>query len=377
MAFAKDFSLHAASCRTDHQKTPVSQQQKLQFVILSKENVSTTPSTHSHWDSKMRLLLPVLAVLSAFISLTTSALIISLPQSHSSLPSSSTHATLHAHSSHLHAPLTSKYTFAFPSTSLRPSTSYLLDIHARDYTFAAYRVDVDESGKIEGVWETFRGGEWKNKGPDVVAKDGNGEGDTRVEVRVVGNREFYEQRGGCEFISFPFLRLIWHASFQIHVMGTMLTRISVSPLAMLKNPIVLLGGVGLAIAVGMPYLLDNSGLPLCSPFRAFPNQPYIHPFPPSFTLAYIMQWIPKCAQNSKNSARKARWQAAWGLWPRAVEQQRQDKASILRDGWLVRRARRVGGMLGVRRGGDEISCIVWYLHVRLSVMQCVGWSWKN
>jgi ER membrane protein complex subunit 7 len=148
----------------------------------------------------MRLLSTLLTALSLLFPLVPAALIISLPTTHVGLPSSD-HASLAALSSHLTAPLTRQSTFSFSSSSLKPSTSYLLDIHSRVYNFASYRVDVDASGQVEGVWETFRGGEWGNKGPDVMVKGEEG-GDTRVEVRFVGKREYYEGRGSCEYSTF-------------------------------------------------------------------------------------------------------------------------------------------------------------------------------
>lgn len=46
------------------------------------------------------------------------------------------------------------------------------------------------------VWQTFRGNEWDNKGEKV----GEGVGRCGVEVRVVGAKGFYEERGGCAFL---------------------------------------------------------------------------------------------------------------------------------------------------------------------------------
>lgn len=115
----------------------------------------------------------------------------------------STHATLSALS--LPSPLTAllRRSNSFEFSNLTAG-SYLLDIHSRDYTFAPYRVDVDvasvtgggggQEGRIE-VWQTFRGNEWDNKGEKV----GEGMGSCGVEVKVVGAKGFYEERGGCAY----------------------------------------------------------------------------------------------------------------------------------------------------------------------------------
>ena len=56
-----------------------------------------------------------------------------------------------------------------------------------------------DDGTVE-VWQTFRGNEWDNKGE----KYGAGK-DISLEVVLLGKKEFYESRGGCE--SFPIRRL--------------------------------------------------------------------------------------------------------------------------------------------------------------------------
>lgn len=55
-------------------------------------------------------------------------------------------------------------------------------------------------------------------------------------------------------------------------MLTLLVRI-VDPLAMLKNPMILIGIVGFAFVIGMPYLMDNSMSP---PFTDSPYSKIIH-----------------------------------------------------------------------------------------------------
>ena len=56
---------------------------------------------------------------------------------------------------------------------------------------------MDEGGKIE-VWQTFRGNEWDNRGE----RWGGGVGEVVVDVRVIGRKEYYESKGGCELSYF-------------------------------------------------------------------------------------------------------------------------------------------------------------------------------
>lgn len=146
-----------------------------------------------------------------------------LPAGASALPAS-THATLHSAGPALSAPLRRDGSFVF--VDVAPG-SYLLSVHARDHHFEALRVDVEGEGSGEKAraWQTFRGNEWSNKGE----KRGEGSGATMTaEVRVVGRKEYYQERGGF------------------------------SPMSFLKNPMILMGVFSLALIVGMPYLMDNS-----------------------------------------------------------------------------------------------------------------------
>ncbi|KAI9814043.1 MAG: hypothetical protein M1827_003507 [Pycnora praestabilis] len=137
----------------------------------------------------------------------------SLLPSPNTLPPS-TCATLTTLGQRYTAPLQRDARFVFRNVS---AGSYLLDVHCRDWAFAPLRVDVGEGEKVE-VWQTFRGNEWENKGE----KRG-----VPVELRVVGGREYYEKREGF------------------------------SPLSLLKNPMILLGGAALLLVVGMPYMMDS------------------------------------------------------------------------------------------------------------------------
>ncbi|KAL2802884.1 hypothetical protein BJX63DRAFT_413588 [Aspergillus granulosus] len=166
-----------------------------------------------------------------------------LPNPHS-LPAD-THATLTsaALKAPLKAPLTSSGTFVFPSFPASTASenkisqkddisgSYLLDIRSSEYVFAPLRVDVDSSGFVVGVWETFRGNEWGNRGVEkfkVASEVGTRENvDVVVDVRVVGRKGFYEARQ------------------------------TFSPLSLFKNPMILLALVALGFTFGMPKLMEN------------------------------------------------------------------------------------------------------------------------
>lgn len=60
-----------------------------------------------------------------------------------------------------------------------------------------------------GVWETFRGNPWENRGAekfnfavDADASAGGGGRDVRVEAGVLARRGFFEQRAVCMFCLF-------------------------------------------------------------------------------------------------------------------------------------------------------------------------------
>ena len=153
----------------------------------------------------------------------------------------SMHATLTSGTSpQLHAPLTRRNTLEFHN--LTQPGDYLLDIYSTHYVFAPFRVDITEGQPlIEGVWETYRGTRWEDKGvllgglsasatsdrtrPEAAA--GDDEQIVTVNAKVLSRRAFYEQREGF------------------------------SPLSLLKNPMILLAIVALAIAFGMPKMMEN------------------------------------------------------------------------------------------------------------------------
>ncbi|KAJ9295310.1 hypothetical protein DTO271G3_6133 [Paecilomyces variotii] len=188
------------------------------------------------------LLLPLLHTTTT----TASSLTITIPPSNllpnPNVLSANTHATLttlsespnqKANQNILSAPLTTSSTFTFPILSnpdLEPGPkSYLLDIRSREYVFAPYRVDVSADGEVIGVWETFRGNAWSNRGAEmfIATVGGNGVRDVIVPAKVVARRGFYEER----------------ATF--------------SPLSLFKNPMILLAVFAMVVMFAMPKLMEN------------------------------------------------------------------------------------------------------------------------
>ncbi|PYH72502.1 uncharacterized protein BO88DRAFT_401637 [Aspergillus vadensis CBS 113365] len=153
-----------------------------------------------------------------------------------------THATLTTFTKntndnhHFTAPLSRSATFDFhhlPASS-KPE-SYLLDIRSPEYVFAPLRVDVAADGSVLGIWETFRGNPWDNRGAekfvfDASAPRGGNSGAEEavmVEAKVLARRGFYEERS------------------------------KFSPLALFKNPMILMALVALGFTFGMPKLMEN------------------------------------------------------------------------------------------------------------------------
>ncbi len=222
------------------------------------------------------LLLPLLSLLATNPHLcSATTLVISIPPSaHLPNPNTlpqSTHATLLSGVPQvppISTPLTTRSTLEFHNLTLPPSPdlspqSCLLTISALTYVFASYRVDIIPGGSadggavIEGIWETYPGSAWSDRGPILGGKAAQGGGASgsmvntagssskealpeqeqepeqivRIDAKVLLGREFYEQRAGF------------------------------NPLGLLMNPMVLLGAVAMGITFGMPYLMDNS---MCS-----------------------------------------------------------------------------------------------------------------
>ncbi|CAG8939175.1 unnamed protein product [Penicillium salamii] len=178
------------------------------------------------------VLLGISSLVSAFLTITIPSSG-PLPNPHV-LPATS-HATLttlpsSAKDHILSASLTRAATFVFDLPTSATAESYLLDIRsAGGYVFAPYRVDVAADGSVLGIWETFRGNPWDNRGAEkyVVDVAGKKQDDVVVEAKIVGRKAFYEER----------------AKF--------------SPLSLVKNPMVLLAVVALGLMFVMPKLMEN------------------------------------------------------------------------------------------------------------------------
>jgi hypothetical protein len=148
----------------------------------------------------------------------------------------STHATLTSGTSpQLDAPLRRDSILEFSNLTI--PGGYLLDIFSRDFTFAPYRMDItaskDDTAVIDGVWETYRGTRLDDKGPLL----GGASADptttppqpqiVTVSAKVLTKKNFYEERPGFD------------------------------PMSLLKNPMILLAIVAMAITFGMPKLMEN------------------------------------------------------------------------------------------------------------------------
>lgn len=166
----------------------------------------------------------------ALAALTTS-ITLHIPASHQ-LPDPwrlppSTHATLTSLRVAASAPLTTGNTLVFRNVS---AGSYLVDVHAATHAFMPVRLDVAPDAAAEDgqalrveAWETYRGNDWANKGEAIpLSADG------RLEMRALGPKGYFSERS------------------------------SFSVLTILKNPMILLGLVSMAIFIGMPKLVENS-----------------------------------------------------------------------------------------------------------------------
>jgi hypothetical protein len=171
----------------------------------------------------------LLAAFSAIAASAASSLAITIPSSNI-LPNPhvlppTTHATLTTlpssqtsqKKSVLSAPLTSSAGFVFPEVvGTSRKESYLLDIRSREYVFAPYRVDVAADGSILGIWETFRGNQWDNRGAEkymasvggISSSHQPGDHDVSVDAKVIARRGFYEERPKCKCHPKKWSRLI-------------------------------------------------------------------------------------------------------------------------------------------------------------------------
>ena len=74
------------------------------------------------------------------------------------------------------------------------------------------------------AWQTFPGNEWDNKGEDR----GSGGNGVVIDVRPLGPKYYFQERGGF------------------------------SPLSFLKSPMILMALFSMVLIFGMPYLMENS-----------------------------------------------------------------------------------------------------------------------
>ncbi|KAI1343983.1 Cys/Met metabolism PLP-dependent enzyme-domain-containing protein [Xylariaceae sp. FL0016] len=195
------------------------------------------PARNNRHSSKMRSI-PFLSLLGSLLlpsalALSTTTLTLVVPAS-PQLPNpnvlpASTHATLSTLYTSYSAPLTVDNTFVFRNVT---PGSYLCDVHSSAAAFAPLRVDVTgvEDGAAGGesaapaevrIWETYRGNDWENKGEEAREVGG------AFPVRALGGKVYYTERG------------------------------SFSVMGLLKNPMILMGLVSMALFIGMPKMIEN------------------------------------------------------------------------------------------------------------------------
>ena len=224
--------------------------------LLSSLYISLSAASAAAAAASLTITIPASAFLPNPLVLPagTHATLTTLPSSEGAAPQSS-----RASHNVLTAPLTRSSTFVFRNLPSE-SESYLLDIRSPEYIFAPYRVDVSADGAVKGVWETFRGNTWDNRGADKFVAAGAA-ADVTVEAKTVGRRKFYEERAKCEFFLpflFPLIDLLRANGYCFSAERLFSCLLIVSPLGLFKNPMILLSIVALGITVGMPKLLENS-----------------------------------------------------------------------------------------------------------------------
>jgi hypothetical protein len=150
-------------------------------------------------------------IFALLFQLAAASLTINIPPS-TNLPNphvlpATTHATLttlpqHGRQDHiLTTSLTRSSTLVFRNIPSGEPESYLLDIRSSEFVFAPFRVDVAADGSILGIWETFRGNPWDNRGAEKYVVDVANKKITNVvvEAKVLGRKGFYEERAKCEY----------------------------------------------------------------------------------------------------------------------------------------------------------------------------------
>lgn len=121
----------------------------------------------------------------------------------------------------------------------------------------------EAKGAEVGVWGTFRGNEWDNKGEVVgVTLD---EGVFWFEVKALGPKEYLLARPGCEYSTFQtvvlWIRRKMRCLRDVEELFADIVLLVVSPLSILKNPMILIAVLSLGLVFGLPYLMENSKLP--------------------------------------------------------------------------------------------------------------------
>ena len=83
-----------------------------------------------------------------------------------------------------------------------------------------------EAGNQQSIsaWQTFRGNEWSNKGPQY----GTAQDELKIDVRPIGQKDFYQERQSFSLVGF------------------------------LRSPMILMALVSVLMIFGLPYLMNNS-----------------------------------------------------------------------------------------------------------------------
>ena len=160
---------------------------------------------------------PLLAFLCCFRLALTTELLVYVPASPnianpSTLPPSTT-ALLTTISSQNIAHLQVDNTFHFRNIT---DGSYLLEVQCVSHAFAPLRVDIAKTEQGQGKrpvaelekevesWGTFRGNEWSNRGEKVEVRevDLHGRKAWGLDVRALGEKNYFIDRQGCEYMCF-------------------------------------------------------------------------------------------------------------------------------------------------------------------------------
>jgi ER membrane protein complex subunit 7 len=201
-------------------------------LVSQAMRLPSLPSCDSllHTQRQANMMLPIasVAVLLYLCSLATAAsLRVQIPASNvlsnpNTLPAS-THATLTSGSGPVQRAVLRKGNYLLfddvPTTG-----SHLLQVHSHSYTFAPYRIDISTDHKIVLAAETYPGVQWSDHGVNFAPNPAE---HVTLNAKCLSKKEFYEIRQGF------------------------------SPLSLLKNPMILMGGVALLFTFGMPKLMEN------------------------------------------------------------------------------------------------------------------------